>query len=83
VAKNCSEASSIDSRTHIDFLFMHNTSCSSTRAKYLRPKKEELNFEDEGGESKRCIKKRKNLTKMKTSKKKRTLKSSARAPALV
>jgi hypothetical protein len=37
-----------------------------------------LNFEDEGGESKRCLKKRKNLTKMKTSKKKRALKSSAR-----
>ena len=51
----------------------------SARAKYLRPKEGELNFEHEGGESKRCLKKRKNLTKMKTLKMKMTLKSSARA----
>jgi hypothetical protein len=41
-----------------------------------------LNFDGEGGESKRCLKKRKkrkNPTKMKTSKRKRTQKSSARA----
>ena len=51
----------------------------SARAKYLRPKEGELNFEHEGGESIRCLKKRKNLTKMKTLRMKMTLKSSARA----
>jgi hypothetical protein len=56
----------------------------SARANYLRFEEGELSSEDEGGESKRCLKKRKNLAKMKTLKKKRTLKSSsALSPSLI